>query len=200
MDKEWDNNNLNYYINDCINIENNIKDINKINENINKYNTNNKIKIKFYSKGNQLNKFIETIKSFGKIGQNRYSFRECPLNIKVGRKYVITGDNKNILTKSESSGVWMGTICKNELDKSVEDHKWKIKILKTNCNAIMVGVAPNNFDINSSDYTCGWYFNCYNSELYSGPPYNYSNLETNLSNVIDEIIVEGKILKIFNKW
>ena len=83
----------------------------------------------------------------------------------------------------------MGTICKNELDKSVEEHKWKIKILKTNCNAIMVGVAPNNFDINSSDYTCGWYFNCYNSELYSGPPYNYSDLETNLSNVIDEIIV-----------
>ena len=35
IDKEWDNNNkLNSLINDCINIENNIKNINKINEKI----------------------------------------------------------------------------------------------------------------------------------------------------------------------
>ena len=35
IEKEWDNNNLNSYINDCINIENNIKHINIINEKIN---------------------------------------------------------------------------------------------------------------------------------------------------------------------
>ena len=29
INKEWDNNNLNSYINDCINIENNIKIINE---------------------------------------------------------------------------------------------------------------------------------------------------------------------------
>ena len=34
IDKEWDNINLNSYINDCINIENNIKNINIIKENI----------------------------------------------------------------------------------------------------------------------------------------------------------------------
>ena len=34
IDKEWDNNNLSSNINDCINIEKNIKFINKINENI----------------------------------------------------------------------------------------------------------------------------------------------------------------------
>ena len=33
IDKEWDNNNLHSYINDCINIENHIKDINKIKKN-----------------------------------------------------------------------------------------------------------------------------------------------------------------------
>ena len=47
IDKEWDNNNLYSYINDCINIENNIKSINIIKKNINKYKTNNKIKIEF---------------------------------------------------------------------------------------------------------------------------------------------------------
>ena len=54
----------------------------------------------------------------------------------------------------------------------------------------MVGVAPIDFDINSSKYdNCGWYFYCYNSTLYSGPPHKYSGKGTNLSKVNDEIIV-----------
>ena len=36
IDKEWDNKNLISYINDCINIENNIKSIHTIKESINK--------------------------------------------------------------------------------------------------------------------------------------------------------------------
>ena len=54
----------------------------------------------------------------------------------------------------------------------------------------MVGIAPNNFDIHSSLFNnCGWYFYCYNSNLYSGQPFNYNNSNTNLSKVNDEIIV-----------
>ena len=85
----------------------------------------------------------------------------------------------------------MGTICEYELDKSIEEHKWKIKILKTTQNKyIMVDVVPSDFDINSSSYnTCGWYFRCYVSDLFSGPPFNYSNKGTNLSNVDNEIVV-----------
>ena len=49
----------------------------------------------------------------------------------------------------------MGTICEKELDKSIDEHKWKIKILKAINNDINVGVAPIDFDINSSKYTCG---------------------------------------------
>ena len=95
----------------------------------------------------------------------------------------------NILTKTGTDCNWMGTICENELEKSKE-HKWKIKILKTQYKNIMVGVAPIDFDINSSDYSnCGWYFYCYNSTLYSGPPHKYYNKGTNLSKVNDEIII-----------
>ena len=84
----------------------------------------------------------------------------------------------------------MGTICEKELDKSIEEHKWKIKILKTQYKCIMVGVAPSDFDINSSSYnTCGWYLFCMGSTLYSGPPFNFSNKATNLSRVNDEIIL-----------
>ena len=83
----------------------------------------------------------------------------------------------------------MGTICENELEKSIE-HKWKIKILKSYDKSIMVGVAPIDFNINSSSYNnCGWYFYCLNSKLYSGKPHNYSDKETNLSKVNDEIII-----------
>ena len=70
----------------------------------------------------------------------------------------------------------MGTICENELDKSIEEHKWKIKILNTTqYKNIMIGVAPSDFNISSSSYnSCGWYYYCWNSTLHSGPPQNYS--------------------------
>ena len=94
------------------------------------------------------------------------------------------------MTKTGTNGYWMGTIYENELDKSIEEHKWKIKILKSQNKFIMVGVAPIDFDINSSSWnTCGWYYYCINSCLYSGPPFNYSSKQTNLSNINDEVIV-----------
>ena len=84
----------------------------------------------------------------------------------------------------------MGTICENELDKSIEEYKWKIKILKTKDKQIMVGVAPSDFDINSSNFdTCGYYLFCHNSTLSSGPPFNYSSKKTNLTEVKDEIVI-----------
>ena len=86
----------------------------------------------------------------------------------------------------------MGTLCVNELEKGKE-HKWKIKIKTTKDNYIMVGVAPIDFDINSSSYNCGWYLYCFsgytNPTLNSGPPLNYHNAKTNLKKVKDEIKV-----------
>ena len=62
IENEWDNYSFNSLINDCINIENNIKDINKIKENIKKCNNLNDLKIQFYPKDeSEINKFIESI-------------------------------------------------------------------------------------------------------------------------------------------
>ena len=84
----------------------------------------------------------------------------------------------------------MGTICENELDKSIDEHKWKIKILKSPHKYIMVGAAPSNFNISSSNHSnCGWYCYCANSDLYSGPPYKYSGKGSGLSEIKDEIII-----------
>ena len=67
LDKEWNNSDLTSYINDCINIENNLDNINMIKESIDKCNKNTNIKLIFSPKDNQLENFIESIKSFGKI-------------------------------------------------------------------------------------------------------------------------------------
>ena len=156
IDKEWDNNNLYSYINDAIKIENHINNINKINENINKCNKNNKIKIEFSPKEDSFNDFLKTINSFGKVYLKSFSFKECPKNINDNRAYSISGENNNILTKTGTNCEWMGTLCENELDKSMEEHKWIIKLLKLTNNDFMVGVAPIDFDINSSNFNnCG---------------------------------------------
>ena len=53
----------------------------------------------------------------------------------------------------------------------------------------MVGVAPIDFDINSSYYNnYGWYFYFYN-HLFSGPTHNISGKSANLPDIKDEIIV-----------
>ena len=67
-DDDWNNTNkLSSLINDCINIENNIKNINYINDNIKNSNNFKKIKIIFSPKDDSINEFIQNIKKFGKI-------------------------------------------------------------------------------------------------------------------------------------
>ena len=191
INKEWNNNNqLNSLINDCINIENNIKEINNINGTIKNMNLNKNIKIKFIpEEENYYNDLLESIKKFGKISYNKFKFKKCPNDIKDNRKYIISGEKDNIITKTGNNNSWAGTICENELEKGKE-YKWKIKILKTYDYDIMVGVAPSDFDCNSSTYnTCGWYLHLLNSKLWSGPPHNYGGKSTNLMSKKDEIIV-----------
>ena len=68
IQNKWEDKNLklNSLINSCINIENNINDINKIKKEISKYLSIN-IEIKFDKKENDVNTLIENIKSFGNI-------------------------------------------------------------------------------------------------------------------------------------
>ena len=71
INDDWkDENKLCSYINDCIIIENNIKDINIINEKINNYNSSKDININFYpEKEEEIQQFIEKIKNFGEISE-----------------------------------------------------------------------------------------------------------------------------------
>ena len=193
IDQEWDENNnkLNSLINDCLNIENNIKEINMLNDNIQKYNRNKKIKIDFTPEEDEIMKFIDSIENFGDVYYNdfKYKLKKCPINMIENKKYLIKGQKDNIFIKIGSSGQFIGTICEEELEKT-KVHKWRINILNTKNKIIMIGVTSIDFDFNSSSYnTSGWFFYCYNSTLYSGKPHNYNNKKTNLGKVKDEVEV-----------
>ena len=70
IEKEWDENNLSSIINDCIIIENNIKEINKINDNVKKSNLNKGSKIEYNIEEEQINDLIKNIQNFGKISSS----------------------------------------------------------------------------------------------------------------------------------
>ena len=92
INKEWNYNKLNSLINDCLNIENNIKEINIINENIKKYNSNQLI-FKFNTEEKEINNFLENINKFGNIEGN-----------------IIIKNNINMISKNSK-------IIENEYDK-----------------------------------------------------------------------------------
>jgi len=85
INNEWDNDNkLNSLINDCINIENNIKEINIINENIKKCNNSNDMKVTFSpDEESKINEFLEKITSFGRIGCVESNLNIMNLNSKI---------------------------------------------------------------------------------------------------------------------
>ncbi len=143
-------------INDCINIENNIKDLKIINENFKKCNNENIDKIKFIpEEESKINEFMETIKSFGNIyyDSNFFKFKQCPKNVKEDFKYEVSGEKNNIVTKTGTDG-YLCVICENELKKN-NIYKWKIKILKTKNFHIDIGIAPIDYMNISQSYKNG---------------------------------------------
>ena len=67
IENEWNNNDkLHYILNDCIKIENNIQTIKLVENQINIFNSND-YTIEFNSPEEEINKFFEAIKKFGKI-------------------------------------------------------------------------------------------------------------------------------------
>ena len=65
MEKYWNDNKEFLILNECINIENNIRDINIINDKIKKYKINENLKIEFYPQEKIIDDYINQIKNFG---------------------------------------------------------------------------------------------------------------------------------------
>ena len=172
IDNNWnDNNKISLLLNDCINIENIIKDLDKLNENFKKYNDENIDKIKFIpEEESTIYEFMETIKSLGNVyyDNNNLNFKEFPTNWKDSLKYEIIGNKNNIVSKTSPDG-YLCVICEKKLKKN-KIYKWKIKILKTKNYDIKIGVVPIDYEEKSQNFKNGWYLSCADFNLYSGPP------------------------------
>ena len=73
------------------------------------------------------------------------------------------------------------------MDKNIDIHKWKIKILKSKGKEINIGIASNDFNQKSPHWNKGYFFYCKNSTLYS---MTFSGKNKNIKKVEDEVLVE----------
>ena len=107
------------------------------------------------------------------------AWKECPDDVDKKRKYSV--DETNPRTATKINGGNCCTIIGNTALPHNKVTSWNIKILKSSNNngdGIYIGIAPS--DINQNEdriYNCGWYFDCYDSTLHSGPPHNYREKE-----------------------
>jgi len=144
LDNEWDNNGkkLIERINDCINIENNIKNIIEINTNIEKYNSK-KVNVKFLSEEDEkITELTKSIKKFGEIlkeENNNFKFK-----FEAGDNYTIS--NNNLIATKGGGDAWNCIIYGNREIPKDELSKWKIKINKDKKKSmnmdIFIGIGP----------------------------------------------------------
>ena len=125
-------------------------------------------------------KFSDGWGSWGeKIKVAPFSWKECYDNVDGSRKYSVYEENPRIATFI--GGDWCTIIGNTPLPPN-KVTSWSIKVLESRNNnggSIFIGVAPSDIDQNKSDNSdkCGWYFNCHDSRLRSGPPHNYNGKE-----------------------
>ena len=108
-------------------------------------------------------------------------WKSCPKYFGDGMAYCVKEDDVSIVTKTFSRYWWTTVIGSTPLPHN-KVTSWNIKILKSldnNGSGIYIGVSPSDINQNEGENfnRCGWYFNCYDSTLCSGPPHNYKGKE-----------------------
>ena len=153
LNKEWDNDNkLKNVINDCIIIENSIKNMKEIDESIIKYKSEKNI-IKFLpEEDNLINEFIGKIKIFGEVVNEEDS--NLHFKFKEGNNYIIS-INGNVATKNQGGNKWNCIIIGDKEIPKNRISKWKVKInsvAKSDSSYdLCIGIGPNQFKGNLFD-------------------------------------------------
>lgn len=175
LNEGWNNNNekLNSTINECIKIENSIKIIKDLDENIKKYNSQ-KIEIKFITqKENDFNDILSKINEFGEIinGDEIYKFK-----FRNGVNYNVN-ENGLIATKNLGGSSWNCTIFGDKEIQKNKISKWKIRLNEIISGYIIIGIGPLNPNNKNEFYNECWSFFCYDSHkiIKSGLESDYNN-------------------------
>ena len=145
LNNEWDNdNNLINKINDCINIEDNIKNIIAINKSIGNCNSK-KLRAKFLPENDQILELGEQIQKFGQICIEENT--EFKFQFKAGDNYILSNNGLKA-TKSGATG-WNCVIVGDKEIPKDRISKWKIKINKNKKSIInsdnFIGIGPKSF-------------------------------------------------------
>ena len=197
INNEWNNSDkLNFKINDCLNIENNIKDIDEINQSIEKFNSI-KTKIKLIPENeNELNEFMKTIKFFGEIeddiSSDNFKFKFVP-----GMNYTVS-NNGLIAIKTSGGNAWNCSIIGDREIPKNKISKWKIRLnnfeIKGNFWNILIGIGPNNFNNEINFHLKCFSFICGTSTLSikSGQETKYNSGKLKKGDII-EVIVDRKV-------
>ena len=165
LDKVFDNNDnkLNALVNDCIYIENNIKDIKNINEHITKYNSKN-IDIIFKPEKIENNELLNLIKKFGNINnkENQEIIKEVNDNTKknIYGKMLQEKDVDLFIKWIKSDDINISEVCfelcydaKKNGDDKENFHKYcdnvgpSLLIIKTESNYIFGGFTKKNWEL-----------------------------------------------------
>ena len=106
---------------------------------------------------------------------DKCTWKRPPSNIDHQNFYSLDREIPTVAVKQSAGG--LSTITGNTVIPLGAVVSWEIEVLNTcgnDCELTFVGVAP--FDINQNEeknYSeCGWYLNCHDSTLWSGPPFN----------------------------
>ena len=139
------------FINECINIENNIKDINIINENINKYKKGKDMEIKF-DYNEQLNLIFEIINEFGIILVNDIYVIDSTIINKDKEKHDIIikwlkqKTNKNIIKFEKIFIMSINGDSSKDFHKYCDNKGATLTLIKTTKNKIFGGFTPFNWE------------------------------------------------------
>ena len=146
-EKKWNDNKAIYsIIKDCINIENNIKEINSINDNLKNGNIINEVEINFSPENNELDDFIQSVKTFGKIISKTYIINKNDFDL------ISSWINKNIINYEL---LYKATVDGDSIDdfiKKCENKGPTILIIKSKKGEIFGGYTEKNWTKNKSIY------------------------------------------------
>ena len=136
-------------INDCINIENNIKEINIIDEKIKKCNNiKDRCNIKFYPKEDNISEFLKKIKSFGNININNFFQDSIIVTSKENYNFIFEYLEKSNISISNSKLIYRATRDGDSYDNLFNKYngiKNIIVLIKSNNNCIFGGFTKVGF-------------------------------------------------------
>lgn len=122
---------------------------------------------------------------------------ECPDGADESRTYSVVGEDRLVATKT-GAGYDCCTVVGNTPLPFKMMTSWSIRVLKSRDSDggdMYVGVAPIDIVRNEDNYErCGWYFDCFSSELRSGPPHNYRGEDYGPRKAYGEYVHDGDIV------